>query len=99
MANRVDYDNLKQAKVNVENKFNEMLENLETTKNKIVDLTDNSWKGQSSNYFLEVFEEMKAKIVAERDEFCNEMQKKIDIWYAEFSDAEKAMIDAASKIQ
>ena len=31
MANRVDYDNLKQAKVNVENKFNEMLDNLEAT--------------------------------------------------------------------
>ncbi len=99
MANRVDYENLKVAKKNVEARFNEMLENMEATKNQMVDLTDNSWKGQSANYFLNVFEEMKAKITAERDQFSDEMQRKLNFWYAEFSDAEKVMIDQASKIE
>ena len=99
MANRVDYENLKVAKKNVETRFNDMLENMEAVKNEMLDLTDNSWKGKSATYFLNVFEEMKAKITAERDQFCEEMQRKLDFWYAEFSDAEKVMIDRASKIE
>ena len=99
MANRVDYENLTKAKVNVENKFDEMLTNLENTKNNIVDLTDGSWKGKSSNYFLEVFEEVKAKITKEREEFSRDMQNKLDIWYEEFSEAEKAAIAAAQKME
>ena len=99
MANKVDYENLKQAKTNVENRFDEMLKNLEETKNKILNLTGESWKGQSANYFSDVFDEMNKKIVQERNEFSNEMKRKLDLWYAEFSDAEKALIDAASKIE
>ena len=99
MANIVDYENLSKAKVNVENKFDEMLANLETTKNNIVDLTESSWKGNSSNYFSEVFEEVKAKISKEREEFSKDMQNKLDIWYKEFSEAEKEAIAAAQKME
>lgn len=98
MANIVDYQNLQQAKANTEKKFEEMLQNLDAMKTKVQDMNEGSWKGASGNVFNEVFEEIKAKINAEREEFNNAMNDKLTLWENEFSDAEKAQIQAAQKM-
>ena len=98
MANIVDYQNLQQAKVNAGNKFDEMLQNLETMKAKVQEMNEGSWKGASGNVFNEVFEEIKAKINAEREEFNNAMNERLTLWQNEFSDAEKAQIQAAQNM-
>lgn len=98
MANIVDYQNLLQAKINAGNKFDEMLQNLETMKAKIQDMNEGSWKGNSGNVFNEVFEEIKSKINAEREEFNKAMDERLTLWHNEFSDAEKAQIQAAQNM-
>ena len=98
MANIVDYQNLQQAKVNVNNKFDEMLQNLEAMKARVVEMNESSWKGSSGNVFNEVFEEIKAKITAKREEFNNAIDEKLTLWHNEFSDTEKAQIQAAQNM-
>lgn len=89
MANIVDYQHLQQAKANSESKFDEMIQNLDSMKNNIVSMSEGSWKGQSSNVFNEVFDEIKAKINSEREKFSNEMDQKLTTWYNEFDETEK----------
>ncbi len=89
MANIVDYQNLQTAKANAESKFDEMIQNLDSMKNNIVSMSEGSWKGQSSNVFNEVFDEIKAKINSEREKFSNEMDQKLTTWYNEFDETEK----------
>ena len=98
MANIVDYQNLQQAKVNAGNKFDEMLENLESMKSNVENMNQSSWKGASSNVFNEVFDEIKTKINAEREEFNKAMDERLTLWYNEFDDTEKAQIKAAQEM-
>ena len=98
MANIVDYQNLQQAKVNAGNKFDEMLENLEAMKSNVENMNQSSWKGASSNVFNEVFDEIKTKINAEREEFNKAMDERLTLWYNEFDDTEKAQIKAAQEM-
>ena len=93
MANIVDYQHLQQAKVNSEKKFDEMIQNLDSMRGEIVEMED-SWKGQSSNVFNEVFEEIKKKIEQERENFSKAMDEKLTKWYNEFDEAEKERVKA-----
>ena len=98
MANMVDYNALKAAKSKTDAKFDEMLAKLNASKAKIDQMNQSSWKGASSNVFNEVFEEIKTKINAEREEFNKAIDSKLTIWYNQFSDAEKQQIQAASNM-
>lgn len=98
MANIVDYENLMQAKANSEKKFDEMIQNLDSMRGKIKDMNSSSWKGQSSNVFDEVFEEIKTKINTEREEFSNAMDQRLTTWYNEFDATEKERINAAQSM-
>lgn len=98
MANIVDYQNLQQAKVNSEKKFDEMIENFEAMKSQVVEMNESSWKGSSGNVFSEVFEEIKTKINAEREEFSQAIDERLTLWYNEFDAAEKAQIQAAQSM-
>ena len=89
MANIVDYQNLQQAKVNSEKKFDEMIQNLDSMRGQIVKMSGDTWKGQSSNVFNEVFDEIKKKINHEREEFSNAMDQRLTTWYEEFDETEK----------
>ena len=66
MANIVDYQHLAQAKANSEQKFDDMIQNLVSMRVHIFKMSWYSWKGQSSNLFNEVFDEIKKKITSER---------------------------------
>ena len=98
MANIVDYQNLQQAKINTGNKFDEMLQNLEAMRAQVQEMNESSWKGSSSNVFNEVFEEIKTKVNAEREEFNKAIDERLTIWHNEFTDAEKAQIQAAQNM-
>ena len=98
MANMVDYNALKAAKSKTDAKFDEMLAKLNASKQKIDAMNQSSWKGASSNVFNEVFEEIKTKINAEREEFNKAIDSKLTIWYNQFSDTEKQQIQAASNM-
>lgn len=98
MANIVDYQNLQQAKINTDKKFEEMLQNFTNMKNQVQQMNENAWKGASGNVFNEVFEEIKTKITAEREEFNNAMDQKLTLWHNEFSEAEKQQIQAAQNM-
>lgn len=99
MANIVDYQNLEQAKINSGKKFDDMLQNLETMKNQITQMSeDSAWKGMSGNYFNEVFEEIKTKINAEREEFNQAIDERLNIWFESFQQAEKDRIQAAKQM-
>lgn len=89
MANIVDYQNLQQAKVNSEKKFDEMIQNLNSMRGQIVKMSGGSWKGHSSEVFNEVFDEIKKKITEEREQFSGEMDQKLTTWYNEFDETEK----------
>lgn len=89
MANIVDYQHLQQAKVNTEKKFDEMLQNLDSMRGQIVKMNASTWKGHSSEVFMEVVEEIKKKITEERERFSSEMDQKLTIWYNEFDETEK----------
>ena len=69
MANIVDYQHLQQAKTKSEQKFDEMIQNLDSMRGQIVKMSGDTWKGHSSDVFNEVFEEIKKKIIEERERF------------------------------
>ncbi len=94
MANIVDYQGLQQAKANSEKKFDEMLQNLDSMKSQIESMSSDSWKGQSSNVFNEVFGEIKQKITTERENFSNAMDQRLTTWYNEFDETEKERANA-----
>lgn len=98
MANMVDYNALKAAKAKTDAKFDEMLAKLNASKAKIDQMNQSSWKGASSNVFNEVFEEIKTKINAEREEFNRSIDTKLTNWYNQFSEAEKQQIQAANNM-
>lgn len=98
MANIVDYQNLQQAKVNAGNKFDEMLQNLEAMRSQVVEMNESSWKGSSGNIFNEVFEEIKTKVNAEREEFNRAIDERLTLWHDEFTETEKAQIQAAQRM-
>ena len=94
MANIVDYQNLTQAKANSEKKFDEMIQNLDTMKKEIDNMNAETWKGQSSNVFDEIFAEIKQKINQEREQFSNAMDQRLSTWYNEFDETEKERANA-----
>jgi uncharacterized protein YukE len=98
MANIVDYQNLQQAKINTGNKFDEMLQNLESMRSQVQQMNESSWKGSSSNVFNEIFDEIKTKVNSEREEFNKAIDERLTIWHNEFTDAEKAQIQAAQNM-
>ena len=89
MANIVDYQHLQQAKTKSEQKFDEMIQNLDSMRGQIVKMSGDTWKGHSSDVFNEVFEEIKKKIIEERERFSAEMAQKLTTWYDEFDETEK----------
>lgn len=89
MANIVDYQNLQQAKVNSEKKFDEMIQNLDSMRGQIVKMNGDTWKGHSAEVFGEIFDEIKKKITEERERFSGEMDQKLTTWYNEFDETEK----------
>ena len=94
MANIVDYQHLAQAKANSEQKFDDMIQNLVSMRGQIVKMSGDSWKGQSSNVFNEVFDEIKKKITSEREQFSNAMDQRLTPWYNEFDETEKERVKA-----
>lgn len=88
-ANITDYLALENAKSKTDQKFEDMLANLEQAKSKIDQMGGNSWSGSSANVFNEVFLELKTTIDRERNEFNNAMDERITMWYNSFTQAEK----------
>lgn len=97
-ANTVDYQNLQLAKTNSEKTFDEMISNLDAMRGQIVEMHSSTWKGSSSDVFMEIFEEVKTTLKNEREAFSNAMDQKLTTWYNEFDAAEKASIQAAQKL-
>ena len=71
-----------------------MIQNLVSMRGQIVKMSGDSWKGQSSNVFNEVFDEIKKKITSEREQFSNAMDQRLTTWYNEFDETEKERVKA-----
>lgn len=94
-GNVIDYNAIVHAKDNANKKFELMLTNLTNMKTRIDEMNAESWQGSSANVFNEVFEEIKGKIDAERQEFNKAIDERLAIWHNQFSDEEKAQVQAA----
>ena len=94
-ANVVDYNAIVAAKDNANVKFDNMLTNLTNMAKQIGDMNAESWQGSSGTVFNEVFESIKGKINAEREEFNKAIDERLAIWHNQFSDEEKAQVHAA----
>lgn len=98
MANRVDYSQLEQAKVNVGKKFDEMLQNLSKAKSDIDTMNENSWTGVSASEFNRVFLEISKKINEEREAFNQKIDTTLAIWSKEFEVAEAQATNSAQNM-
>lgn len=97
-ANITDYIALQNAKTKTDKDFEEMLANLNSTKAKIDEMNENSWKGSSGTVFNEVFNEIKAEINKERQVFNSEIDNKLKIWFESFDETEKAEAQRAENM-
>lgn len=97
-ANITDYMALQRAKNKTDKNFDDMLAKLDKAKAEIDKMNENAWKGASANVFNDVFNDIKAKLDNERNEFNNEMDKKLTLWHNEFNETEKQQIQAAQNM-
>ena len=97
-ANTVDYEALRAVKAKINTKFDEILANLKKAKSDMDTLNQETWTGASGQVFNNVFTEIEAKINAERNRFNEILDRQLETWYNEFTEAEQQQIQAANNM-
>ena len=98
-TNVTDYLALCRAKKRTDDKFEEMLKKLNTSKERIDQMNEESWQGDSAQVFNSTFEEMQAKIKKERNEYNTAINEKLKTWSESFSEAEKKAVQRALNME